>query len=67
MVSRHRHPLYLLIEIVVVGGQTLWRFGQWIVRAQCTTDVDFCPRGHPVPLVGVWICHSAGRRWRVTP
>ena len=56
MPGRRRHILVFLAETVFVGGQTLWRFGRWIVRTQCTTDVEFCPRGHPVPLVGVWIC-----------
>jgi hypothetical protein len=56
MFARRRHWLFLVIETVVIGGRTLWRFGRWIVLAQQRTDVTFCPRGHPVPLVGVWIC-----------
>lgn len=53
---RRHHPLVIVAETLLLGGQTLWRFGCWIVHTQRTTDVALCPRGHPVPLVGVWVC-----------
>lgn len=54
--SRRHHPGLLVLEILFLGGQTLWCLGRWIVRNQRSADIAFCQRGHPMPLLGVWLC-----------
>lgn len=53
---RRRHPLLALAATLLLGGQALWHCALWVIRTQSRTDVQWCPRGHPVPLWSTWIC-----------
>jgi hypothetical protein len=56
MPSSRRHFLAFLAETVFIGGKAIWELGRWIVQSQRTGDIEFCARGHAVPLLGVWVC-----------
>lgn len=53
-----------------LGVSTLWRTGVLLSRFKAITDqVRRCPRGHEVPLYGIWDCHCGSRveGWAFAP
>ena len=45
-----------------LGVSTLWRTGALLSRFRAITgQVRRCPRGHEVPLYGIWDCHCGSR------
>lgn len=50
------------IGTVWLGGKTLWRTGVLLSRwPRITSEVRLCPRGHEVPVYGLWDCACGSR------
>jgi len=55
---------------VWLGVSMIWRTGVLLSRFKALTDqVLFCPRGHEVPVYGIWDCHCGSRveGWAFAP
>ncbi len=53
-----------------LGVTTMWRTSVLLSRFKAITDqVRRCPRGHEVPVYGIWDCHCGGRveGWAFAP
>ena len=52
------------------GATTLWRAGVLLSRLkEINAQVRLCPRGHEVPVYGLWDCHCGSRveGWAFAP
>jgi hypothetical protein len=53
-----------------LGVSTLWRTGVLLSRYKVIfSQVRICPRGHEVPVYGIWDCHCGSRveGWAFAP
>lgn len=53
-----------------LGGKTLWKAAVLCFRwRQITAEVRLCPRGHVVPVYGLWDCACGARMegWAFAP
>ena len=53
-----------------LGVSTLWRAGVLLSRLkEINAQVRICPRGHEVPVYGLWDCHCGSRveGWAFAP
>lgn len=53
-----------------LGLKALWRTGVLLSRLKAiTAQVHACPRGHEVPVYGIWDCHCGSRveGWAFAP
>lgn len=52
------------------GGTALWQTGVLLSRFKAiSAQVRVCPRGHDVPVYGIWDCHCGSRveGWAFAP
>jgi hypothetical protein len=55
---------------VWLGGKTAWRSAVLLSRwREVTAEVRLCPRGHEVPVYGLWDCACGSRieGWAFSP
>jgi hypothetical protein len=56
------HVILWFLGTLWLGSNTLWRTGVLLSRwRQLTTQVRRCPRGHDVPVYGIWDCACGSR------
>ena len=59
-----------LFGTVWLGGKSLWKVTLLCLRwRQITAEVRLCPRGHAVPVYGLWDCGCGSRLegWAFAP
>lgn len=58
------------LATIWLGAATLWRVSVLISRYKViSAQVRLCPRGHEVPVYGLWDCHCGSRveGWAFAP
>jgi hypothetical protein len=51
-----------MVGTAALGGRSLWRVAVLLFRwRQITAEVRRCPRGHEVPVYGLWDCACGSR------
>ena len=62
--------LFWSVGTVLIGGKSLWQSAVLLSRwRRITAQVAHCPRGHEVPVYGLWDCACGSRfeGWAFAP